>query len=100
MATGGISNYDMLRVSTIIGAYAIGLDKELGSIESGKLADLVILDEDPLENIRNTNTVKMVMKNGRLYDADNLDQLYPLKLKAKNFDWQVENPNLLPGINE
>ena len=100
MATGGISNHDMLRVSTIIGAYAIGLDKELGSIESGKLADLVILDEDPLENIRNTNTVKMVMKNGRLYDADNLDQLYPLKLKAKNFDWQVENPNLLPGINE
>ena len=100
MATGGISNHDMLKVSTIIGAYAIGLDKELGSIESGKLADLVILDEDPLENIRNTNTVKMVMKNGRLYDADNLDQLYPLKLKAKNFDWQVENPNLLPGINE
>ena len=42
----------------------------------------------------------MVMKNGRLYDADNLDQLYPLKLKAKNFDWQVENPNSLPGINE
>jgi Tol biopolymer transport system component/imidazolonepropionase-like amidohydrolase len=100
MATGGISNHDMLRVSTIIGAYAIGLDKELGSIESGKLADLVILDEDPLNNIRNTNTVKMVMKNGRLYDADNLDQVYPLKLKAKNFDWQVENPNSLPGINE
>ena len=100
MATGGISNHDMLKVSTLIGAYAIGLDKELGSIESGKLADLVILDEDPLKNIRNTNTVKMVMKNGRLYDADNLDQLYPLKLKAKNFDWQVENPNSLPGINE
>ena len=100
MATGGISNHDLLRVSTIIGAYAIGLDKELGSIESGKLADLLILDEDPLENIRNSNTVKMVMKNGRLYNADNLDQIYPQKLKSKNFDWQVESPNSLPGLNE
>ena len=100
MAAGGITNHDMLKVSTIKGAYAIGLDKELGSIEKGKLADLVILNEDPIENIRNTNTVKMVMKNGRLYDADNLDQLYPLKLKAKNFDWQVENPNSLPGLNK
>ena len=93
MATGGISNHDMLRVSTIIGAYAIGLDKELGSIESGKLADLVILDEDPLKNIRNTNTVKMVMKNGRLYDADNLDQIYPIKLKAKNFEYPSGTAN-------
>jgi imidazolonepropionase-like amidohydrolase len=52
MASGGISNHDMLKVATIQGAYAIGLDKELGSIEKGKLADLVILNKDPLDEIR------------------------------------------------
>ena len=55
MATGGISNHDMLKVSTIQGAYAIGLDKQLGSLEEGKLADIVILGKDPLIDIRNTN---------------------------------------------
>ena len=100
MATGGISNHDMLKVSTIQGAYAIGLDKQLGSLEEGKLADIVILGKDPLIDIRNTNSVEMVMKNGKLYDADNLDEIYPTKQKAKNFDWHEEYPNSLPGTKK
>jgi Tol biopolymer transport system component len=100
MAAGGITNHDMLKVATIKGAYAIGLDKELGSIEKGKLADLVILNKDPLDNIRNTNSVDMIMKNGRIYDGNNLNEIYPLKKKYSNFDWQQNKPELLPGIKK
>jgi hypothetical protein len=52
------------------------------------LADLVILNENPLDNIRNTNTIDMVMKNGRLYDGDTLDEVYPRERPAGPFYWQ------------
>ena len=66
VASGGMSNHDALRVATIKGATALGLDKDLGSIESGKLADMIIMDKNPLENIRNTNSIKYVIKDGRI----------------------------------
>ncbi len=72
---GGMSNLDAIRCATINGAKYLGLDGELGSLEKGKLADLVVMDRNPLENIRNSESVSMVMLNGRLYDAKTLDEI-------------------------
>jgi len=68
-----------LQMATIGGARVIGRATELGSIESGKYADLIIFDKNPLENIRNTQSIDMVMKNGRLYNGDNLKEVWPKK---------------------
>lgn len=96
--SGGMSNLNALKVATINGAKAIGLDGDLGSVEKGKLADLVIMEKNPLENIRNTNTIKYVMRNGRLYEANTLNEVAPLKRKAPLFNWQDEGPVNVPGI--
>ena len=88
MATGGLSNHDVLRMATIYGAEAIGMGQDLGSIEPGKMADVLVLDQNPLENIRNTNTLRYVMKNGRLYDAGTLDEVAPQKRTEPTQPWQ------------
>jgi len=88
LAAGGMDNLDVLRVATLESAKAIGLDSEIGSIEVGKLADLVVMDSNPLEDIANTNSVSRVMVNGTLFDANTLDQLWPEKKGLPTPWWQ------------
>lgn len=71
---GGMSNLQALKCATINGALYLGMDKEIGSLKTGKLADLVILNANPLENIRNSEKIAQVMVNGRLFDANTLNE--------------------------
>ncbi len=79
---------EALKVATWDGAYFVGLQDQIGSITTGKLADLVILDADPLMDIRNTAKIRFVMKNGVLYDGDTLDWVWPEVKKYGPEPWR------------
>ncbi|MCY1018094.1 amidohydrolase family protein [Pyxidicoccus sp. MSG2] len=75
MGQGGMKPLQALRAGTLSGAKYLGLDKEVGSLEEGKLADLIVLDKNPLESIQNSRTVRYTMVNGHLYDAATLNEV-------------------------
>jgi imidazolonepropionase-like amidohydrolase/Tol biopolymer transport system component len=82
---GGMSPMEALRAATIDGAWYVGLDRELGSIEEGKLADLVLFAEDVSRDIRKTSSISHVMLNGRLYNARDLSQVAPVTTEGPSY---------------
>jgi len=94
---GGMTPLEALRCATINGAVYLGIDGDVGSLEKGKLADLVVLDRNPLEAIRNSDSINMVMLNGRLYDARTLDEIGNTPRKRGRFPWELAASPALAG---
>jgi Tol biopolymer transport system component len=95
LASGGMTPQEVLRCATVNGSRIVGRPQDLGSIEAGKLADLVILDKNPLEDIHNTNTIHWVMKNGELFEGDTLDQVWPEQKKLEPlYFWNFDKPKV------
>lgn len=91
LAEGGMSNLDVLRAGTINGATTLGLQQQIGSLEEGKLADILVLDRNPLADIRNTETVSRTMVNGRLYDAVTMNEIGNYDRPRRPFYWEVND---------
>ncbi|KEO75372.1 amidohydrolase family protein [Anditalea andensis] len=86
---GGMSNHDALKAATINGANYIGAGAEIGSLKTGKLADLIIMDENPLEEIRNSESIRYTMINGRLYDTKTMHQIGNEPKERHEFYWEA-----------
>jgi len=92
MAAGGMTPREVLRVATRDGAYGIGMSQDLGSLEPGKLADLIVLDANPLEDVHNTEKIRYVMKNGRLYEGETLNEIWPRQKPLPPMWWWDQEP--------
>ena len=86
LAQGGMSSLQAIRSATLNGAEHLGMDKEIGSLETGKLADMIILEANPLDDIRNTEKIQFVIINGRVYEADTMNETISRE-KARNLFW-------------
>jgi imidazolonepropionase-like amidohydrolase/Tol biopolymer transport system component len=89
MAQGGMSNHRVLRAATLNGARTLALDDQIGSLAVGKLADLIVLDGNPLADIRQSNTVRFAMVNGRLYDAFTMNKVGAREQPRGKFYWEL-----------
>jgi len=88
LAQGGMQPLDAIRAGTLNGAKALGMDGDIGSLEAGKLADMVVLNDNPLENIRNTTSVAYTVLNGRVYDSG-MNEIAPRQRPREPF-WFAE----------
>ena len=89
LAQGGMSPMQAIRCATMNGAWYIGMDKEIGSIETGKLADLLILDKNPLDDIHNSQYIHYTMVNGRIYDCETMNEVGNYDNKHTKFWWEA-----------
>jgi len=89
LGQGGMTPLQVIRCATMNGASYLGMDKEIGSLERGKLADLIVLNQNPLEDIRNSDNIKYVMLNGRLYDSETMNEIGNHEKLHGRFWWQL-----------
>ena len=87
----GMPAAQALEVATLHGARFLGAEQDLGSLAVGKLADFQVLEANPLEDIRNSLTIRYVVKSGRVYDADTLDEIWPRKRPFGPYYWINED---------
>nr|WP_233150797.1 amidohydrolase family protein [Sphingomonas sp. BT553] len=85
---GGFTPVEALRAGTIAAATSLGYAKDVGSLEPGKLADLVVLNADPTTDIRNSDKVAQVMLGGRLYDAATLNEITTGTRQRRPYWWE------------
>jgi len=85
---GGWSPLQALQAATVMPAKTLGMDRDIGTLEPGKLADLVVLDANPLDNIQNTDNVSQVMLGGRLYDAATLNEQVTGNRRRPAYWWE------------
>jgi imidazolonepropionase-like amidohydrolase len=88
LVQGGMTPHQALYSATFEGAREIGMESELGSLEPGKLADLIVIDGNPLEDIRVSEDVTYTMVNGRLYDAATMNEVGNRERKRGEFWWE------------
>ncbi len=90
---GGMTNMEAIRAATINGADYIGMSKDIGSLEKGKLADLVIMEKNPLDEIQNSNTIIYTMVNGRMFDTETMNEVGNETNERTRFYWENNNYN-------
>jgi hypothetical protein len=100
LASGGMTPMEVLHAATIGSIKTIGRQSEFGTLEPGKYADLIVLDKDPLLDIRNSLSISSVMKNGRLYDALTLDEIWPEQRPLPPLWFQTDDADLTQSESE
>lgn len=87
---GGMTPVEALRAGTIVSAQSLGMDADIGSLEAGKLADLVVLDADPTADIRNSEKIHRVMVGGRMYDPTTLNEVVTGERRRAPYWWEAK----------
>lgn len=91
MTASGMTNLQAIKVATLHGAYFLGMQDDLGSLEVGKIADLLVINSNPLDDIENTLDMMYVMKDGKLYEAATLNQVWPEQIEYGSYYWVDED---------
>ncbi len=90
LSQGGMTNMEALKSGTINGANYLGMEDQIGSLEEGKIADLIVLDKNPLEDIKNSDSVIYTMINGRMYDTSTMNEVGNYNSPRSQFYWEKD----------